>query len=103
MTAENLKEKVTAWVAEKKLDGVQFCRCFDSRTPEPEVDRNLAEGRALHVDSTPTLFVNGRKVPGSAPWAQLKAIIDWELDYGKRTGFTPESCCEVKLPIPGAK
>ncbi len=103
VTPENLKEKVTAWVAEKKLDGVQFSRCFDSRTPEPEVDRNLAEGRALHVDSTPTLFVNGRKVPGSAPWAQLKAIIDWELEYGKRTGFTPESCCEVKLPIPGAK
>jgi protein-disulfide isomerase len=49
----------------------------------------VGEGRALHVDSTPTLFVNGRKVPGSAPWLQLKAIIDWELDYGKRTGFTP--------------
>jgi len=102
-TSENLKQKVMEWVASKKLDGVQFGRCYDSRSTEADIDRNLAEGRALKVDSTPTLFVNGRKVPGSAPWAQLKAIIDWELDYGKRTGFTPESCCELKLPVPGAK
>jgi protein-disulfide isomerase len=102
-TPENLKEKVTAWTAEKKLDGVQFSRCLDSRSPEPEIERNVSEARALRVDSTPTLFVNGRKVPGSTPWPQLKAIIDWELDYSKRTGFTPESCCEVKLPVPATK
>lgn len=102
-TPENLKEKLTAWVSDKKLDGVQFNRCFDGRSTEPEINRNLAEGRELKVDSTPTIFINGRKVPGSTPWPQLKAIIDWEIDYGKRTGFTPESCCELKLPIPGAK
>lgn len=102
-TPENLKAKVTAWVVEHKLDGVQFSRCLDSRSPEPEIEKNLSEGRDLRVDSTPTLFVNGRKVPGSTPWPQLKAIIDWELDYGKRTGFTPESCCELKLPVPGQK
>lgn len=102
-TPENLKEKVTAWIGEKKLDGVQFSRCLDSRSPEPEIERNVNEARALRVDSTPTLFVNGRKVPGSTPWPQLKAIIDWELDYSKRTGFMPESCCEVKLPVPATK
>lgn len=103
MTAENLKSKVVAWAGEKQLDGVQFSRCLDAKETEPEIDRNVTEGRALKVDSTPTLFVNGRKVAAGIGWPQLKAIIDFELDYNKRTGFTPESCCELKLPIPGAK
>jgi protein-disulfide isomerase len=103
VTAENLKAKLTEWAAAKGLDSMQFSRCLDTRATEPEVNRSIAEARALKVNSTPTLFINGRMVPGSVAWPQLKAIIDWELDYAKKHPDTGEKCCELTLPLPGKK
>jgi protein-disulfide isomerase len=103
MTVENLKAKLSEWVPTRGLDAIQFSRCYDSKSTEAEVNRNVADARALRVSSTPTLFVNGRMVPGSMPWQQLKAIIDWELDYAKKHPESGENCCELTLPIPGKK
>lgn len=103
VTAENLKAKLTEWAPTKGLDSMQFSRCLDTRATEPEVNRSIAEARALKVNSTPTLFINGRMVPGSVPWQQMKAIIDWELDYAKKHPESGEKCCELTLPIPGKK
>lgn len=101
LTPENLKEKITAWAPTKNLDAMQFARCLDNRSTEAEVNRNIADARALKVASTPTVFINGRMVPGNVPWQQLKAIIDWELDYAKKHPSSGEKCCELTLPIPG--
>ena len=100
VTPENLKQKVSAWATSKNLDMLQFNRCFDTKATEPEIEKNLAEGRALRVESTPTLFVNGRKIPGSIPWNNLKQIIEMELDHAVKTNFEPERCCAVTLPSP---
>jgi len=101
MTVENLKTKLGEWVQSKGLDAAQFSQCYDKRSTEAEVNRNVAEARSLRVSSTPTMFINGRQVPGSVPWEQLKQIIDWELDYSKKTGEAGEKCCELTLPVPG--
>ena len=103
ITPENLKAKLTEWAPTKGLDGMQFARCLDNRSTEAEVNRSIAEARALKVNSTPTLFINGRMVPGSVPWQQLKAIIDWELGYAATHPDSGEKCCELTLPIPGKK
>lgn len=103
ITPQNLKAKLTGWIPTKGLDSMQFSRCFENRSTEAEVNRSIAEARALKVNSTPTLFVNGRMVPGSVPWPQLKAIIDWELDYANKHPDSGEKCCELTLPIPGKK
>lgn len=101
VTVENLKAKLTEWIPTKGLDAMQFSRCYDNRSTEAEVNKNIAEARSLKVNSTPTLFVNGRMVPGSVPWQQMKAIIDWELDYANKHPESGEKCCELTLPIPG--
>lgn len=101
ITADNLKAKLTEWIPTQGLDALQFSRCFDNRSTEAEVNRNISEARALKVNSTPTLFVNGRVVPGSVAWPQLKAIIDWELGYANQHPGAGEKCCELTLPIPG--
>ena len=101
VTAENLKGKLTEWVQSKGLDSMQFARCYDNRATEADVNRSTNEARELKVTSTPTIFVNGRALPGSTAWPQLKAIIEWELDYSKKTGQAVEKCCEVSLPMPG--
>jgi protein-disulfide isomerase len=103
----NLQAKIGEWVkansATLNLDPLQFSRCSENRSTEAEVNKSIAEARALRVQSTPTMFINGRPIPGSMAWPQLKQIIDWELDYSKKTGESGEKCCEVSLPVPGRK
>lgn len=97
---ENLKAKVLEFAGTKNLDTLMLARCIDNKVTEKEVEKTVAEGKAVHVDSTPTMFVNGRKIPGSLAWPQLKQVIDFELDYQKTAANAGEKCCEVKLPTP---
>ena len=100
-TPANLKEKSVAWATAKGLNAAQFATCFDTKAPEKEIDRNLADGRAVGVSSTPTLFVNGRRLSGALEWNSLKTLIDLELDYQKTNGQAgAEACCSVELPTP---
>jgi protein-disulfide isomerase len=87
------------------LDGLQLGRCIDTKATEAEVDASLAEGRALHVDATPTLFLNGRRLIGNYPWQNIDQIINGELNYQKtaaqsKSPKADEKCCEVKIPSP---
>ncbi len=100
VTVENLKAKFMEWAQSKSLDTLQLGRCYDSRATEAEINANVAEAKALRVNSTPTLFVNGRQLPGSLPWPQLKAVIDWDLNYARKFGKTAEECCAITLPTP---
>jgi protein-disulfide isomerase len=81
VTEENFKKllvdqaKVRGWDVEK-LTG-----CYDLRVTEPEVDRSIAEARALGLNSTPTLYINGRKLVGRLEWPSLKQVIEHELEY----------------------
>jgi len=81
---------------------LQLNRCIDDKATEKEVDANAEEAVALQVDGTPTLFVNGRRIPGGADWPNLKRVIDAELEYQKVAKDAGENCgCEVKLDVPG--
>ncbi|MBY0504705.1 MAG: DsbA family protein [Bryobacteraceae bacterium] len=98
-TAANLKEKSLAWVTGKGLNVAQFTSCFDTRATEKEVDRNVADGRNVQVGSTPTLFVNGRKLAGVLEWPSLKSLIDLEIDYQSANAKPADAaCCSVELP-----
>lgn len=102
-TPANLKERSVAWVTGKGLNAAQFNTCFDTKATEKEVERSLADGRTVQVNSTPTLFVNGRRLSGVLEWASLKALIDLELDYRKANpGPADAACCSVELPAPFA-
>ncbi len=100
MTPENLKTKAVEFAQGKNLDTLMLGRCIDSKATEGEINQSIAEARSLRVDSTPTMFLNGRKIPGSVSWPQLRQVIDFELDYQKKHGNAGEACCEVKLPTP---
>jgi protein-disulfide isomerase len=109
ITPDNLKTQVTDFAkTASEIDGVQFGHCVDTKATEAEVDASLAEGKALHVDATPTLFLNGRRLVGNYPWANIDQIITGELNYQKTAQTTTskaaekpdEKCCEVKIPSP---
>jgi protein-disulfide isomerase len=102
ITVENLKDKVAEFGKTKSLEPIQLAACMETKATEAEVNSSQAEGRALGVNSTPTLFVNGRRLVGNMPWPQLKQIIEHEIDYQKTHGGS-EKCCEVTLPSPLSK
>jgi len=77
---ENLKSKVTGWAGQNNLDTLQLGRCVDTKATEPEVNRSIAEGRALELRGTPTLFINGRKI-GGLQWPDLELLINTELQH----------------------
>lgn len=103
ITTDNLKSKVLEFAKGKELDSLQLTRCMDSKATEPEVNQSIAEGKALGIDSTPTVFVNGRRLVGRTDWQSLRQVIDYEIDYQKTAKNAGEDCgCELKLPMPGA-
>ena len=76
----NLKSKVAAWAGQNNLDSFELGQCLDTKATEPEVNRSLAEGRALELRGTPTLFINGRKI-GGLQWPDLELLIKTELQH----------------------
>ncbi len=101
VNAGNLKDKVVEFAKGKDLDVLQLTRCMDNKETEGEVDKAQAVGRDVGVNATPTLFINGRRLVGSADWNTLKSVIDYEIDYQKVAHNAGEDCgCEVKLPAP---
>jgi protein-disulfide isomerase len=102
ITPDNLKDKVLEFATGKGIDGPQLSKCIDSKATEEEVDKTKAEGKSLEVSSTPTLFVNGRRMVGTLQWPDLKRVIDYEIEYQKTAKNAGEDCgCNVSLPMPG--
>jgi protein-disulfide isomerase len=102
ITPANLKDKVLEFAAGKGIDAAQLSKCIDSKATEEEVDKTKAEGHDLEVNSTPTLFVNGRRMTGTLQWQDLKRVIDYEIEYQKTAKNAGEDCgCNVQLPMPG--
>jgi len=103
ITADNLKSKILEFVKDNKdIDSVQLDRCMDSKATQAEIEKNMAQAKALAVNGTPTVFVNGRQLMGqAAAWANLRPVIDYEIEYQKTAKNAGEDCgCEVKLPAP---
>jgi protein-disulfide isomerase len=102
ITPENVKDKIQEWAKSTKgVDASQLGSCLDSKSTDLEVTKDIADGRALMVDSTPTMFINGRRVAASLDWPTLRSIIDYEIEYQKTAKNAGEDCgCTVKLDIP---
>lgn len=100
---ENFKDKVMEWAkGQKNLDSLQLGQCMETKATEKEVDKDLAEGRELQVDRTPTLFVNGRRINSTIDWPNLRSIIDYEIEYQKTAKNAGENCgCDLQLNLPG--
>jgi protein-disulfide isomerase len=100
---ENFKSKVMEWAkTNSDVNAIQLSGCMDTKVTEEMVDKNMAEAKALEVGGTPTLFVNGRRIPNVVDWGTLKSIIDYELDYQKTAKDAGEDCgCDTTLQLPG--
>lgn len=98
VTAANFPGKLQEFIKGKEIDPLQLNRCVEKKETEAEVNKSIAEGKSLGVSSTPTMFLNGRKLQGSMDWLRLKQLIDIEIEYQKKAQDAGEECCTVKLP-----
>ena len=55
-------EDVVRLATEAGLDGNALRQCLSSASARAKVDRDIAQGRRLEVNSTPTVFVNGKRL-----------------------------------------
>ncbi len=64
---------------------------------------DMAELNKFHVNSTPTLFVNGTHVGGALPEAQFKQMIDEKLKVVEQSGVAPADYYEKEIMGKGEK
>jgi len=65
-----------AYAKALNLDLPAFQQALDNHTYRPIVERDLAEAKGLGVTTTPTFFVNGRRLVGPQGYASLGAVIE---------------------------
>jgi protein-disulfide isomerase len=78
ISAENVWDKLLGFAKEAGLNADTFKACMSSPDAQKAVEDNRAEGVALGVNSTPTVYVNGRPLVGGDP-ATLEQYINFEL------------------------
>jgi protein-disulfide isomerase len=76
---DKLKELATA----NGLDAQKISACAASPETDARIKKSQALGATLDVNETPTVFINGRRVPGIAniPYDNLKQLVQFEIDH----------------------
>jgi protein-disulfide isomerase len=80
ISTENIWEKLLGFASAANLDTEAFKACMSSPEAKQAVETNRADGVALNVSSTPTVFVNGRMLV-TADKALLEQYIKYDLTH----------------------
>ena len=82
ISAANAWTKMVEYAAKSGLEAETFKACMASPEAGEAVNASRANGQLLDVNSTPTVFVNGRRIVG-ADARILEQYINYELDQLK--------------------
>jgi protein-disulfide isomerase len=63
------------------LDMGRFQADLDSAEIKRAVERDIADGEKINVDSTPTLFIDGQRYNGPITQAAMKPVLEAELKH----------------------
>lgn len=83
ISAENAWTKMLDYAGQSGLNTDSFKSCMASPEPAAAVNASHANGQQLEVNSTPTVFVNGRRLVG-ADAHLLEQYINYELAQQKQ-------------------
>jgi len=78
------RENLIKYAWELGLDAKVFAASIDAKKHAAEIERDKQLAFDMDLYSTPTYFINGRKVIGNRPYEYLKKIIDEELKNAKK-------------------
>jgi protein-disulfide isomerase len=80
ISAANAWDKMTDFAGQVGLDKDSFRACMTTPEAASAVDASIANGKLMDVSSTPTLFVNGRRIVGADPH-QLEQLLQYEMQH----------------------
>jgi protein-disulfide isomerase len=83
ISPENVWDKLTGFATQAGLNADTFKACLSSPDAQKAIDASHDEGVALGVNSTPTVYINGRPLVGGDV-ATLSQYIDFELAAQKK-------------------
>lgn len=73
------RDDLMRYARQLDLDLPAFANDLDSRRLRARVLRDSVQGRSLRVDTTPTCFINGKRVVGAQPLSRFRQVIESEL------------------------
>ena len=76
ITAANADEKLTALADSAGVKGSDIAACAAKPETTSRVEKSVALGKALDINSTPTIFINGRQLP-AVPYEVLQKLVDF--------------------------
>jgi len=76
ITAANADEKLTGLADSAGVKGADVAACAAKPETISHVEKSVALGKELNVDSTPTFFINGRKIP-AVPYEVLDKLVNF--------------------------
>jgi protein-disulfide isomerase len=79
ITKENFRDKASAIAKDAGMDVGRFQQCLEARAAIDAVKADESEATGLGINSTPTFFVNGRRLSGAQTYESFKQLIDQEL------------------------
>jgi protein-disulfide isomerase len=79
ITAATADEKLTALADKAGMKGAEIAACSNKDETVGRVQSSVALGLSVDVNSTPTLFLNGRRIAnvGQLSYEELKALADF--------------------------
>lgn len=82
ITAANADEKLTGLANGAGVNGADIAACSAKPETATRVERSEKLGNSLNVNSTPTLFLNGRKLP-AVPYEVLQKLVNFAAKEAK--------------------
>jgi protein-disulfide isomerase len=80
ITADNADQKLTEIATKSGMNGQDIATCAAKPETQSRVEASINLGKSLEVNSTPTLFINGRPVGVSGNnYDVLKKIVDFAV------------------------
>jgi len=78
ISTADIWDKLLDFARQTGIDKDAFKACLASPEAKQAIEESMAEGQTLGVNSTPTVFVNGRPVVGGDP-STIQQFVDYEL------------------------
>ncbi|HEX7477760.1 MAG TPA: thioredoxin domain-containing protein [Polyangiales bacterium] len=73
------QKSLEGYAAQSGLDVAKFKKSMDDDGVDKQVEADIALGRKVHVEGTPSMFINGKRIENPTDFAEVQPAIDAAL------------------------
>jgi len=78
------RKSLIRYAQDLNLDVTKFTESLDTMKHSALIERDKKLALDLDLYTTPTFFINGKKVVGDVPYARLKKLVEQELRLARK-------------------